>query len=1159
MFASPRLACSILLASCLLLFGTPSAALAQVVYGSIFGTVNDPTGAAVPGAKVTITNLGTNTPVEVTTNEDGNYQRGQLIAGTYRVEVEGSGFRKSINQNVGVSVDVATRLDFQLQVGEVTESIEVTAEAPLLRSDRAEVNTILTTREIINLPTFNRNLQSLQLLTPGTSQVGWQHASSENPQGSVQIQVNGQHFSGTDFQLDGTSNQDPILGIIVVNPTVDSQSEVKTSTQNYDAEYGLAAAGVQTYTTKSGSNEVHGSLFHFGQYNTPGFITSAANPFNNAEQTQGVPPVKWNQFGGSIGGPILRNKLFGFADAQLTRRRVGSSVQTSVPLPETLTGDFSRYLEPRPGTPITVTDLAGNSGPLQLQQIFDPSTGDPVTGVGRLAFPGNRIPASRLSPQALNILRRLPGPNNPQAGVAPFRRNFVSTGTERFDSEQWNSRLDWFASETQQVFARFSFADYDKSAPPAFGVLVGGPALDNIGFAGQAQTGNRSLAIGYNKTWNPTLISEVRFGWMKYAVNVLPGDYGATPAAEAGIPGLNRDNEFYSGMPNFRIFGNGGNDLDIGYGLGANQCNCPLQQDEQQYQIVNNNTKIVGNHSIKFGADLRYALNLRVPSDEHRSGVLEINSDRTGYVSAPGAGTQGGIGIASFLLGDVTRFRRYFSQNTDARERQRRFFFYGQDTWRATSKLQINYGLRWEMIFPESVNEPGNGGQLDLATGEIVVAGVGGNPLSMLQEMNWRNFAPRLGITYQVTPRTVVRAGYGWSYALGTFGSIFGHNVTQNLPVLARQNVNPNNNFDRVFTLNEGPRDPEFPQPNQQGRFRLPNGVRGNARPDDVRLPRSMAYNLTIQHQFAKDWSIDAGYVGNVGRHVFNGDGPDLNVNQPTFIAGSSLSQNERRPFFSRFGWTQDVFLYCNCATNRYDSLQANLIKRFSGGLDFRVSYTLQDTEGDAGDAYTFLYNRELGRGPRDFFPRHQIVAPVTYEIPFGRGRRFGSDVPKALDLALGGWGLTSVVTWRSGLPFTIDLPDRPGRPDVGPNNRPNRGTGDPFEGARRTRESYFSPTFGAAGSNANFTIPAPGTFGDAGYNNYFGPSSFTANIMASKRFYFTERLALQLRAEAFNAFNNTNLGNPNTNLQSPELGRITGLTAGAQQRRMQFALRLEF
>ncbi|MBC8166980.1 MAG: carboxypeptidase regulatory-like domain-containing protein, partial [Bryobacteraceae bacterium] len=254
-----------------LLVAAPRDAFGQVTSGSIFGTVTDQTGAGVANAQVIITNVNTNTRSEATSNADGNYTRGQLIAGTYRVEIESTGFRRAVTNDVLVAIDTAARVDAKLEIGNVTESIEVTAESPLLKSDRAEISTSFSAKELTDLPSFNRNFQAYQLLAPGNSRLGFQHASSENPQGSVQIQVNGQHFSGTDFQLDGTSNQDPILGIIVINPTIDSVNETKLATQNYDAEFGLAAAGVQIITTKSGSNEFHGSLFEFLRSNTPGF------------------------------------------------------------------------------------------------------------------------------------------------------------------------------------------------------------------------------------------------------------------------------------------------------------------------------------------------------------------------------------------------------------------------------------------------------------------------------------------------------------------------------------------------------------------------------------------------------------------------------------------------------------------------------------------------------------------------------------------------------------------------------------------------------------------------------------------------------------------------------------------------------------------------
>ena len=359
----------------------PEFAVGQQVYGSIYGTVTDSSGAGVPNAKITITDQEKGTKFDVVSNETGNYTKGQLIPGTYTVEVEGTGFRKTVNKDVLVNVDRSSRVDLALQVGNVSEQVEVTAAAPLLQADRADVATTFSSKQLTELPSFDRNFQAYELLMPGTSKLGWQHASSENPQGSVQVQVNGQHFSGTGFQLDGTDNQDPILGIIVINPTIDSVTETKIASQNYDAEFGYAGAGIMNVSTKSGTNDIHGSAFEYLRNNSPGFQSFARNPFSENSGT--VPPVKWNQFGGSIGGALVKNKLFYFGDAQLTRRRTGSSVKTSVPTALARTGDLSEYIE------------AGRN------MIYDPSTGDPTTGLGRTVFAGNHIPTARLSPQAL--------------------------------------------------------------------------------------------------------------------------------------------------------------------------------------------------------------------------------------------------------------------------------------------------------------------------------------------------------------------------------------------------------------------------------------------------------------------------------------------------------------------------------------------------------------------------------------------------------------------------------------------------------------------------------------------------------------------------------------------------------------------------------------
>ncbi len=1121
----------------LLILLAPRDIRAQTVYGSITGTVMDASGGGVANAKVTITDQDKNTRSEVTTNESGNYAKGQLIPGTYRVEVELPGFRKAISNNVVVQVDQTARVDAVMEVGNVSESVDVTAEAPALQTDRADVATTFTSRQLEDLPSFNRNFQAYELLTPGTQKLGWQHASSENPQGSVQIMVNGQHFNGTGFQLDGTDNQDPILGIIVINPAIDSVTETKIASQNYDAEFGYAGAGIVNASTKSGSNGLHGSAFEYLRNNSPGFQTYARNPFNSAENKI-VPPVKWNQFGGSIGGAIVKDKLFYFGDAQLTRRRTGSSVLTSVPTVLARTGDFSEYVQ--------------TSGGSQRNLIYNPFTGDPKTGVGRQQFAGNKIPQNLLSPQALAILKYLPLPNAPGDPGATFKNNYAATGSEAFDSNQWDTRIDYFINTKSSLFGRYSQATFNKFSNGAFGLLAGGPALNNINFAGISDVANRSLALGYTLAINPTLITDIRFGYVRYRVNVLPNGLGTSPAQDAGIPGLNLDKYFTSGMPGFFINGDGGTNL--GYSLGTNQCNCPLAQREQQYQFVDNTTKIIGNHSIKVGADLRYALNLRVPSDSHRAGELSFDNGYTGRVDANGS-TQQGLGLATFLLGEVTHFGRYVSPTTTASERQKRFFWYAQDTWRVTPKLQLNYGLRWEMVFPEKVNKAGNGGQLDLRTGNINVFGIGGVSDHGIQDMNYKNFAPRLGVTYQLTPKTVIRAGYGWSYELGTFGSIFGHNVTQNLPVLANQQVSRANDFSGVFTLAQGPQAPVFPAVGSNGQFPLPNGVSGKARPLNVQLPRVMAYNITVQRQLAKDFTISAGYVGNQGRHVFTGDGPSFNVNDAAFVPGVADS-NLRKPYYAKYGWTQGIDLYCNCANNRYDSLQMTLDKRFSRGYTLNANYALQKAQGDQ-DGWAFLYNRPLGYSESGDFSRHQFTAAQTLEIPFGKGRHFGSSINRGVDAVLGGWMVSGVTVFYSGRPFTPNIGDFPTgsvRPNAGPSGRPDKGSGDPFKGAKGNRDQFFVGGLGTA-----FLVPANNTFGNYRPNTLHGPIFINQDLSLAKSFAVTERMKLQLRAEAFNAFNHTNLGDPNNNVTSPNVGQITGLAPNYEMRRMQFALRLDF
>ncbi|HXU40166.1 MAG TPA: TonB-dependent receptor [Blastocatellia bacterium] len=1103
---------------------------AQAVYGSISGTVTDASGALVAGAKVTITNVDRKTSDTVTANDSGNYVKERLVPGTYEVKIESQGFKASVIPSVVVNVDAQTKVDAVLQTGAVTDTVTVTAgEGQLLKTDRADVAVTFDQKQITDLPILDRNFTKFILLTPGTQQLQWQHAASENPQGSTQIMVNGQHFSGTGYQLDGTENRDPILGIIVINPNFEAIGETKITSQNYDAEFGQAIAGVVSVQTKSGTDAVHGSIFEFRQND----VLQARNPFTQFQADpltgKSIPDTLKNQFGASIGGPIIKDKFFYFGDYQGTRSKTGGSRLLTVPTNAARSGDLSAY-----GV-----------------NIFDPLTNQ--------QFPGNKIPNGRLSQQALNILKLIPSPNAPGSDNGT-RNNYVASGSELFNNDTFDIRIDNRLSDKLNIFGRYSFANFDRNGPPSFGA-GGGQELVSLG--GSSKVRNHSVAIGFDYTLSPSVLVDFRFGFFKYGVNVLPADFGTKPAADAGIPGLNLDDTFTSGL--FSGFVNGDRGFNFGSGLGVNRCNCPLDEQEKQFQFVGNLLKTWGNHTFKFGVDVRRAFNLRVPSDNHRSGELSFSENRTGRV-VNGQLQASGLGLATFLIGDVTFFKRFVSTSTEARERQWRHFYYGQDTWRVNQKLTIAYGLRLDVINPQTVNGSGNGGFVDTNTGEVIVAGAGGNDLNGGVE-NSLNWAPRLGITYQLGEKTVVRAGYGRSYDLGVFGSVFGHTVTQNLPVLAIQNLTADTNFGRVFTLAQGP--PAFTNffgltapPNKggvpnaalpaSGKFFLPDGVTPRVVNFKQTLPTVDAWNLTVQHELSKSISVEAAYVGNKGTHVFCGNNPDCEGNQPTLSGFPNVPRNNRRFFFNKFGWTQDVLLYGDGGDNHYNAFQAKFTKRFTSSYSVLAHYTLQRSSNYDRDY--FFIDRSVNYGPSDFDRTHVFVLSQVAELPFGRNKRFMGSASKAVDAVIGGWQFNSNTTIESGLPFNVGF-DTGGISDTGP-NRPNI-TGDPKVGDGG-KNRWFDPTV--------FSKPSVATFGDLKRNALRGPHYWRTDASLFKRFRFTESKELEFRIESVNLFNHVNLDQPDSFIGNPaspnaHAGVISNSAYGGgdPQRNFQFALKFKF
>ena len=1127
----------------LLTLGWTAKTYSQAVSGNIDGTVLDSSGAAVPNASISITDVDRGTVFHTTSNTEGNYSQIHLLAGHYEVKVENAGFSPFI-ATVTVQVDATTKVDATLRPAGEQSTVTVTGETPLLMTDRAEVSTTLTSAQVENLPVLDRNVTNLLLVIPGTQLNSWQHAASENPQQGIQANVNGQFFTSNGFLLDGTENQSAILGIAIINPNIDSLQDFKVTTSNYDAEFGSASGALIQATTASGTNRFHGTLFEFLRND----VANAADPF-----TLQNPPIRWNQFGGSLGAPIRRDKAFAFFDYQGTRRRTSGSLITTVPTAAERTGDLTVLLgdyicadgsvSGAPcSNPLLVPTTEGGTTPARSGLVFDPASGD-SSGNGRRAFTSggqpNIVPVA--TPMA-NLLNDLPLPNH----GSDFFNNYVSSGSQRFDSNQYDGRVDANVFSSYHLFARYTLADFNNYSPAAFGDLAGGPSAFN--FSGDSIDRNQSAAVGMDHALSATLQTDVRLGFYRYRIRVQPNGVGTTPASDAGLPGLNTGTPETSGMPAFYVNGNGG--FNFGYALGVNQCNCPLKETENHFQIVNNWTKQIGNHSLKWGADLRRAQQQRIPSDSHRSGEIYFNDSTTGSSEADTVASgqaSTGSALASYLLGKPSYFARYFTgAGYQPGLRQSRLFFFGQDSWRATPKLTINYGLRWEDYLPQTAAHPGGAGSFDPTTGEVLAAGIGSVPSNMGVQSYNLGFAPRVGVAYQAVRNLVLRAGVGRSFNPSGLGAVFGQGADYNPPVTNPQSVGQVNPYAPDFDLLAGP--PAVPNPpvGSDGRYPLPDGISVyyyTYPSDSYRIPEAYFWNAAVENQLAPTLAFELAYVGNAGRHLF------LSLNQNQAVPGPG-DYNPRRPFYTKFGLEQGLYQTCNCDTSSYHAMQAKLQKRPSHGVDFLATYTwskaMDNSEGGGG--FSNNYDVRASHGPASWDRTNTVTLEHNIELPFGRDRKWKMGENRIADAVAGGWRLSGTHNFGSGLPFTPTVSNAPLL-----NTDFNFVTADVVGSpiiSNPNRNLWFNP-------NA-FTEPQdPYRNGTARRDSLRGPRLVVSNLSISKNLLPLEGKSLEFRAEAFNVFNHVNLGLPNATIDSDGAGQITYVQTSMRQ--MQFALHFSF
>ena len=1142
-----------------LLFGRIG--FAQAIYGSLFGTVLDNTGAVVPNAKVTVTDVTKGTETVVQSNGEGFWRVDNLIPDTYTVQIEAGAFAPGKAEGVELNAGTSQMVNISLQVQGVQQTVNVSSQTPPLKIDKAEVSEILNQRSIQDLPNLTRNFTSFALLTPGIQHSSFNILGPENPQGGLALNSNGSNYGVQGFLLDGTDNRDPVLGIIVINPTLDSIGEMKVTTQNYDAEFGGAAGGIISASTKSGSNNFHGDGFWFrhsdAQEARDPFAQAVADPITG----RFIPSSLYNQFGGSLGGPILKNKAFFFMDYQGLRQRLGVSFLQSVPT-----------------ATVRNTCLASGSTTCNLSEYVP--TGSvyryPVSGGTPIAYAPGAIPVSVLSPQAINLLRQLPAPNTTSS--LPTQNNFAASGNGSVNGDQADLRIDVPINQKIRTFGRYDYAIYRLLGAPAFGA-IGGQGFGITNTTGTSNVQNQSATVGGDYILSASLLTDLRLGFFSYHVAENKFSGGA-PATAAGIPNLNTLPDT-SGLPSFNV-----SDSSIS-NFGNQNCNCPLLESEQVFQLNNNWTKVVGNHTIKFGGDVRYALNLRNASDNNRTGVLNFNSGAS-------AGPNGaGSGLASLLFGDVNEFQRFDVYNNNAANRQKRFAFYGQDSYHVTQKLTVNYGVRWDIIYPETVNGTGNGGFASIVSGGTRVVGVNGIGTNGNEQMNYTNLAGRLGIAWQVHPNTVVRAGVGQVYdTVGYFGTLFGSVLTHNLPVLANEDTTASNAIGKFSTtLASPPVRPPAPTIPSNGIIPLSNNFGPQFRPEQIQLPKVDQWNVAVEQQFGANTTFEIAYVGNHAERIYPGEtyGYDLNApvlpSSPAEIASGDIAT--RRPYYNKFNaiYNGAPAICCSngmtsaapSANARYNALQTKLDKRFAHGLQFNANYTWSKALGYANDN-VFARYPSVSFGPNDTNREHLFVVSGVYQLPFGRNRMFLSHSSRLMDYLVGGYSLSGASTWQSGARFTPtyaecgmdqDLDNNFNGPGRSSDCRPNKGTGAfvlSAQGLNPVTHSvqYFTPSTTPVGTgNSPFGRPAFATFGNVGRNPFVGPRQYMADAAILKDIPFTEAVKGQFQFQAFNIFNHPVLDIPNASgarcVDCSNGGVITNIDANVPMRQLQFAFRVQF
>jgi hypothetical protein len=1088
---------------CLLIFGLPLRAWAQVESGTIVGTVTDPTGAAVPNVKVTLVNSATSFRRVAVANANGQYVAYSVPTGQYSVTVAELGFERLVRQGVQLSAAETVTVDLKLAVGNVQQTVEVRDTVPLVQDQSATVSELVTNKQVEEMPLNGRMFTQLVLLSPGTVSGSAGALDPGNPysiRGSANITVNGTSPQMQSFLVDGIFNRSLWVGSLLMVPAIDSIQEVRVQTSSYSAQYGASAGGVTIIQTKSGSNLVHGSAYEFLRNEK-----MDANQFFNNSLGAPKPAYRRNQFGGTVGGPIRRDKIFYFMDYEGNRIRQPQNVVSTIPTlaQQTMvaTGDFSGL-----GT-----------------GIFDPYS---IAASGaRNPFPGNTIPASRLDPAALKFFQLLPAPVNGGA-----TQNFVFNPEQTLTRDQMDARLDDNLGPANRLFLKYSFDNTNAANPgtlpaPARATVPIGPYL--------ADSGNATNAISIplftqsgtgNYTWviSPVTLNEVRAAFLRWNLDITPLGNAYDTAAALGIPGINISNRA-GGLPAFTITG-----LQV---LGDSS-SYPEDSHTTTFNFEDVVTLIRGSHTVTLGGlVLRHRFNGF--SSFPTRGAYDFNGQFTRQINGSGSRTT----IADYALGVPDAVSRMIL-TSEFGMRLWNLTGYTEDSWRVTARLTFNYGLRYE-IFAPPYDVHNHFANIDLKTALLEIAGRNGNSRS-LRNLDLKDFAPRLGLAYALTGdrRTVFRSGFGISYN-DTIAA--GNQLYKNLPYDFNQVISTDQNGVPPLRLSDGLPTPVPPDINNIAALSTGSPITWDS---NMKILRVIQWSAGVQHELARSLLLDLTYVGTRSNRIVS----PVNINQPYPGPGAV---NPRRPYYAINPNIGDIKLYSNSGNGDYHGLQFRVEKRYAQGLTGSLAYSfskyLSDTQNISGSGNgppqdARCIRCEWGSMPED--RRQILVVNHAYELPFGPGRRYLTS--GLLSYIGGNWNLSGIWTAETGGHFPTTLASAVSNSTGGGAARPNRVGNGNLPPDQRTLNQWFNI--------AAFVTPAQYTFGNSGQGILEGPGLFNVDLGIHRIFRLRERLALTYRWEMFNSFNRVNFSNPNASIGNPQAGQISGT---GPARVMQMALRL--